>query len=144
MLFRRLTALPNGPKLPAVALRAAAILRSSSVVYAAAHDSHRTAMTTTKSREKNPTQHSTLARQSPNSSARTAWTSAYKLLHLTDFLILCRGIAYVMLPEGRAASLHCLSVSTAMCRAYQPAMNSRSRWQTLEACKECASVYALA
>jgi hypothetical protein len=48
---------------------------------------------------------------------------AYKLLHLTDFLILC-GDYIVTLPEGRAAPLHCLSVSTAMCRAYQPAMNA--------------------
>src|SRR6476469_5596977 len=48
---------------------------------------------------------------------------AYKLLHLTDFLILC-GDYIVTLPEGRATSLHCLSVSPAMCRAYQPAMNA--------------------
>ena len=41
----------------------------------AAHDSHRAAMMATKSRVKNPTQYDTLARQPPNSSARSAWTS---------------------------------------------------------------------
>ena len=43
MLFRRFTVPPNGPMLPAVALRAAAILLSGR--YAAAHDSNLRPMT---------------------------------------------------------------------------------------------------
>jgi hypothetical protein len=48
---------------------------------------------------------------------------AHSVLHLTDFLIVMRD-RIVTLPEGRTASLHRLSFSAAICRAYQPAMNA--------------------